>query len=140
MGTSRSRYTRKSRISIILGLDSGGSCRGIAYRIAAVDVSSELPLLWRREMVVGCYIPRWVRVFDGIQQLPAITFVVNRQHRAYTGEISLETTINSIAIASGELGSCADYLLQTVNGLMKVGITDQQLLWLSKQVLSRQNQ
>lgn len=88
-------------------------------------------------MVVGCYIPHWVKVFDGAQQLPAITFVINHQHRAYTGKISKETMINSIATASGELGSCADYLMQTVNGLMKVGIKDQQLLWLSKQVSAR---
>ena len=126
-----------SNRGLVLGLDNGGSCRGIAYRIAAADVSSELPLLWRREMVVGCYIPHWVKVFDGVQQLPAIAFVINRQHRAYTGKISKETMINSIATASGELGSCADYLMQTVNGLMKVGIKDQQLLWLSKQVSAR---
>jgi cation transport protein ChaC len=126
-----------SNRGLVLGLDNGGSCRGIAYRIAAANVSSELPLLWRREMVVGCYIPHWVKVFDGVQQLPAITFVINRQHRAYTGKISKETIINSIATASGELGSCADYLMQTVNGLMKVGIKDQQLLWLDKQVSAR---
>jgi cation transport protein ChaC len=129
-----------SNRGLVLGLDNGGSCRGIAYRIAAADVSSELPLLWRREMVVGCYIPHWVKVFDGVQQLPAITFVINRQHRSYTGKISKETMINSIATASGELGSCADYLMQTVNGLMKVGIKDQQLLWLSKQVSARLNE
>lgn len=133
------RGTLENR-GLVLGLDSGGSCQGIAYRIAAADVSSELPLLWRREMVVGSYIPHWVKVFDGIEKLPAITFIINRKHRAYAGKISVETTINSIATASGELGSCADYLMQTVNGLMKVGIKDQQLLWLSQQVLNRQHQ
>ena len=125
---------------LVLGLDKGGSCRGIAYRIAAADVSSELPLLWRREMIVGSYIPQWVSVLDGIEPLRAITFVINRQHRAYTGKISLETTINSIATASGELGSCSDYLMQTVDGLMKAGIKDEQLLSLSKQVLARQKE
>lgn len=122
---------------LVLGLDRGGSCRGIAYRIAASDVPSELLLLWRREMVVGCYIPRWVRVFDGTQQLEAIAFVINRRHRAYTGNISLETTVNSIATASGELGSCADYLMQTVNKLMSVGIKDKQLLRLRDRVAAR---
>jgi len=134
----RGRGTPENR-GLVLGLDRGGSCRGIAYRIAAADVSSELPLLWRREMVVGSYIPRWVGVFDGDQTLPAITFVINRLHRAYAGKISLETTINSIATASGELGPCADYLMQTVNGLMQVGIKDQPLLSLSRQVRTRQN-
>ncbi|RCJ39046.1 cation transport protein ChaC [Nostoc minutum NIES-26] len=131
------RGTPENR-GLVLGLDSGGSCRGIAYRIAATNVALELPLLWRREMIVGCYIPRWVKVFNGTDQLPAITFVVNRQHRAYAGKIDLKTTINSIATASGELGSCADYLMQTVNGLIQAGIKDQQLTWLSEQVSARQ--
>lgn len=122
---------------LVLGLDRGGSCRGIAYRIAATDVPSELLLLWRREMIVGCYIPRWVRVFDGMQNLEAIAFVINRCHRAYAGNISLETTVNSIATARGELGSCSDYLMQTVNGLIGVGIEEKPLLRLRDLVVAR---
>ncbi len=121
---------------LVLGLDYGGSCRGIVYRIAANDVPSELLLLWRREMVVGSYIPRWVRVFDGTQKLDAIAFIINRRHRAYAGNISLETTVKSIATATGELGSCADYLMQTVDGLRTAGIQDKQLLRLRKHVLA----
>ena len=124
---------------LVLALDRGGSCRGIAYQIAAADVPSELLLLWRREMVVGCYIPHWVRVFDGTQTVEAIAFVINRQHRAYAGNIPEETTVNSIATASGELGSCAEYLIQTVNGLMAVGIKDKQLLRLRDRVVAQQD-
>ncbi|NJM71406.1 MAG: gamma-glutamylcyclotransferase [Scytonema sp. RU_4_4] len=124
---------------LVLGLDRGGSCRGVAYRIAATDVQSELQLLWRREMVVGCYIPRWVKVFDDTQRLQAIAFVINHQHRAYSGKISFETTVNSIATACGELGSCADYLMHTVNSLMSVGIKDKQLLRLRECVMARRD-
>lgn len=120
---------------LVLGLDRGGSCRGIAFRISAADVLSELLLVWRREMVVGSYIPRWVRLVDGTE---AIAFVVNRCNSGYAGNVSLETTVNSIATASGELGSCSDYLMQTVNGLMTVGIKDKQLLLLRDQVIQRQ--
>lgn len=123
---------------LVLGLDKGGSCRGVAYRIAAADVLSELLLLWRREMVVGSYIPHWVRVFDGTQAIEAIAFVVNRRHPSYAGNISLETTVDSIATAHGQIGSAADYLLQTVNGLMTVGIKDKQLLLLREKVIARQ--
>lgn len=120
---------------LVLGLDRGGSCRGIAFRISAADVLSELLLVWRREMVVGSYIPRWVRLVDGTE---AIAFVVNRGNSGYASNLSLETTVNSIATASGELGSCSDYLMQTVNGLITVGIKDKQLLLLQKQVIARQ--
>lgn len=121
---------------LVLGLDRGGSCRGIAFRIAAADISSELLLVWRREMIVGSYVPRWVRVEDGKQGFKAITFVINRQHRRYAGELSQETAVNSIATASGHLGSCADYLMQTVDGLLSVGIKDKYLLSLRDQVQS----
>ena len=120
---------------LVLGLDRGGSCRGIAFRISAADVLSELLLVWRREMVVGSYIPRWVKLNDGTE---AIAFVINRCHSGYAGNVSLETTVNSIATASGELGSSSDYLMQTVNGLMTVGIKDKQLLLLRDQVIARQ--
>lgn len=124
---------------LVLGLDRGGSCRGIAYRIAAADVLSELLLLWRREMVIGSYIPRWVKVFDGKQEIEAIAFVVNRHHSGYAGNISLETTVNSIATAAGQIGSSADYLMQTVDGLCSVGIKDKQLLVLRDRVIAKQN-
>lgn len=91
-------------------------------------------------MVVGSYIPRWMRVFDGTQKLDAIAFIINRRHRAYAGNISLETTVNSIATATGELGSCADYLMQTVNGLMTADLQDKQLLRLHKRVLALQSE
>ncbi len=123
---------------LVLGLDRGGSCRGIAYRIAAADVLSELLLVWRREMVVGSYIPQWVKVFEGTQEFEAIAFVVNRNNSGYAGELPLETTINSIATARGQIGSCADYLMQTVDGLMTMGIKDRQLLRLRDQVIARQ--
>jgi cation transport protein ChaC len=123
---------------LVLGLDRGGSCRGIAFRIAAADVLSELLLVWRREMIVGSYIPRWVRVFDGKQAVEAIAFAVNRQHPSYADNISLETTVDSIATASGQLGSAAEYLIQTVDGLITVGIKDKQLLLLRDRVLAKQ--
>jgi len=54
------RLAAKARL--VLGLDSGGSCRGVTYRIAAHTAADELRLLWRREMVLGAYAPRWAKV------------------------------------------------------------------------------
>lgn len=123
---------------LLLGLDRGGSCRGIIYRIAAADVPSELLLIWRREMLAGVYVARWVKVFDGTQEFKAIAFVANRQHPRYAHQISSKTSVDSIATASGKLGSCADYLMKTVDGLMAEGIRDRKLLLLCKQVLAKQ--
>jgi cation transport protein ChaC len=122
---------------LVLGLDRGGSCRGIIYRIPSANLASELLLVWRREMVINSYIPRWVKVSDGTEQLEAITFVINRQHPHYARNLPFETTVDTIATASGALGSCAEYLLQTVNGLMTFGINDKQLLLLHQEVVAR---
>src|SRR6187551_968999 len=37
---------------LVLGLDRGGACTGVAYRLPAPVAMDELHLLWRREMVV----------------------------------------------------------------------------------------
>ena len=123
---------------LVLGLDRGGSCRGVAYQIAASDVATELQLLWRREMIAGTYIPRWVKVFMGGKIVEAIAFVINRQHALYARSLSLEVTVESIATASGQLGSCSDYLLQTIDGLATVGIEDETLNLLGERVVARQ--
>ena len=119
---------------LVLGLDRGGGCRGVAYRIAAANVQSELSLIWRREMVVGSYVPRWVKLVEGKRRLPAIAFTINPLHPLYAGRISPETTVKSLATAHGQLGSAADYLLQTVDGLSAVGIQDRPLMALWNQV------
>jgi cation transport protein ChaC len=123
---------------LVLGLDRGGSCRGVAFRVAATEVMSELMLVWRREMIVGSYVPRWVKVFNGVQECDAITFVINRQHNRYAGALPPDTIISSIATAKGQLGSSADYLMHTVDGLLHAGIKDRYLLLLRQQVLARQ--
>jgi cation transport protein ChaC len=124
---------------LVLGLDRGGSCRGIAYRIAAAHVVSELMLVWRREMIVGSYVPTWVKFYHHDKQVvEAISFVVNRHHSGYAGNISVDTTVNTIATAKGQLGSSADYLFQTVDGLISVGIKDKPLLRLRERVIAKQ--
>ena len=124
---------------LVLGLDRGGSCRGVAYRIAAANVEAELSLIWRREMVVGSYIPRWVKLVEGERRVKAIAFTINPQHAFYAGRISPETTVKSLATARGQLGSAADYLLQTVDGLSAVGIQDRSLMALRDQVVVYQS-
>jgi glutathione-specific gamma-glutamylcyclotransferase len=124
---------------LVLGLDRGGSCRGIIYRVAANDVATELLLLWRREMVARTYIPRWVKVVSGEQVVKAIAFVINSHHSLYAPKLSLDDTAYAISKAHGSLGSCADYLLQTVEGLAEFGIVDRNLIQIRDRVLSLLN-
>ncbi len=112
------------RPGLVLGLDAGGSCRGVAYRIAAQHAEDELRLLWRREMVLGAYRPRWAKVDSGEEPLQAIAFFVNREHANYAGKLPLETVIKTLVSTRG------------VRGLIEHGVRDPYLLELRKRVLA----
>jgi glutathione-specific gamma-glutamylcyclotransferase len=109
---------------LVLGLDRGGSCRGVAYRLPARSARAELALLWRREMVVGAYYPRWVRVNVGSHSLAALTFVINREHPQYAGKLDAKKKTRILASASGIFGSSCDYLERARVALVTHGIVD----------------
>jgi glutathione-specific gamma-glutamylcyclotransferase len=121
---------------LVLGLDTGGSCHGVAYRIAARRAADELRLIWRREMVLGSYTPRWVPIDSGGTAMRAIAFVVNRRHPSYAGRLPLETVIRTLVSARGYLGTPAEYLLETVKGLVEHGVRDSYLMELRRRVLA----
>jgi len=121
---------------LVLALDSGGSCHGVAFRIAGHHAASELRLLWRREMVLGAYSPRWTTVEAGNESLKAIAFFVNREHANYAGKLPPETVIRTLVSTRGTLGTPVEYLLETVRGLIEHGVRDPYLLELRKRVLA----
>ncbi len=109
---------------LMLALDRGGACRGLAFRIAAADVRQELGLLWQREMYGGAYNARWVTLNAAGTALPAITFVVNATHPRYVRALSVAQTASLIATASGDLGTCREYLENTISHLRALGVRD----------------
>ena len=122
---------------LMLGLDRGGSCRGVVFRIEAAKVDSELEILWRREMVSGSYAPRWVVVQTPAGTVRAITFVINHAHDRYAGLLPEEKIAGIIAQAEGGLGRCCDYLFNTVAHLDELGIGDVPLSRLAARVRQR---
>ena len=133
----RSRHGRGSveEPGLMLGLDFGGRCNGVALRIPADQVRHELMLVWRREMAIGSYAPRWIQARAGNQKLRAVAFIVNHAHPQYAGRLPLETVIKTLATAKGKFGSGADYLYQTVDCLAKHGIRDSYLSHLRDHVM-----
>lgn len=63
-----------------------------------------------------------------------ITFAINQNHRIYAGYLPADVVVKKIATAKGELGICADYLKQTVEGLKIAGLVDEELFELHNQV------
>jgi cation transport protein ChaC len=109
----------------MLGIDRGGSCTGVAHRIEADKVESELTILWMREMVSGAYEPRWVNAdVDGQGRTRVLTFVINRYHPRYEGALAEGDAALRIASAQGVLGTNRDYLYRTVKHMSEMGIED----------------
>jgi cation transport protein ChaC len=113
---------------LVLALDRGGRCAGIAYRIPAREAEIELRLLWRREMLLGSYRPRWLhaRLADG-DRVHALAFVVDRGGPGYAGRLGDDAIVAMLASAKGRLGTGIDYLLRTRDGLAGEGIRDPHL-------------
>ncbi len=109
---------------LTLALERGGSCAGLALRIAAEQVESELGILWNREMITGAYTPRWLRLRTDAGEIEAVTFTANRASRRYAGRLPLDETARLMARAHGPLGSCRDYLERTVAELDRLGVRD----------------
>ncbi len=123
---------------LMLGLDRGGSCRGVAYRVPAEAARDELTVVWRREMVTGAYQPRWVRVAVAEREVPAIAFVVNRAGPNYVGAMPREHVVERLAVAAGRLGSSADYLFETAKALALAAVPDPHLERLAAAVRAAQ--
>jgi cation transport protein ChaC len=125
------------RPGLVLGLERGGSCRGVAYHIAPDAAMEELDIVWRREMISDAYVPRWVAVRTPMATVRAITFTINHAHERYARDLSDEEAAAAIAGASGFLGACADYLINTVDHLAGLGIHDRPLERLRDRVLAQ---
>lgn len=112
------------RPGLVLGLDRGGACKGVAYRVAPQDAEPALRYLWAREMPGRTYRLKdvWVRVKN--VRVKALAFIVDRLHPQYTGELSLEETARIILQGVGHRGQCRQYLENTVRRLERLGVVD----------------
>jgi len=116
---------------LVFGLDRGGSCRGLAFRVLEKDVKDVISYLYEREMVTSVYRPRWLNIKIGEAQskttVPSYLFVTDPTHSQYTGKMSEDETIKIVLQGHGKAGSCLDYLSNTFEHLLQLGIHDRVL-------------
>jgi cation transport protein ChaC len=115
---------------LVLGLDEGGACRGVAFRIDAAGSEATLNYLRAREQVTDVYVERLksISLLDGsARQLEAVCYMADRAHPQYAGRLSLETQVELVRSAAGLSGSNVDYVLNTVRHLEAAGIDDAEL-------------
>ena len=112
---------------LALGLEPGGSCRGIAFRIARREAKKAFDEVWRREMYTACYEPRWTIARLENRTVNAVAFVARPDHVQYAGGLEPERMAFHVAHAHGRRGSCRDYLAETLNNLNVLGVRDRRL-------------
>ena len=135
---TRWRGTR-DKPGLMMALDRGGECKGVAYRLAGDTVETQLGKLFRREMRLKppTNVPCWIAVQTDNGPLRALAFVSNRNGQSYAGKRTLEETADILSEACGHLGSCAEYLHNTVSHLEARGIHDRNLWRLQHLVAER---
>jgi cation transport protein ChaC len=118
------RGTRE-RPGLVLGLDHGGACRGVAFRVAPEAWDAVVSYLRAREQVTAVYRERRreVRFADG-STAPALTYLVDRGHDQYAGKLDEDTQFRIVADAHGRSGDNRAYVINTAAHLAELGMSD----------------
>jgi cation transport protein ChaC len=115
---------------LVLGLDRGGACRGIAFRVAASRRADTVEYLRSREQTTSVYHEVMRSVWlenEARERVSALAYVVDRGHVQYAGRLSLSEQLRFVQQGYGRSGNNRDYVLSTVKAIEAEGFRDQQL-------------
>lgn len=113
---------------LVLGLDEGGECHGMVYRLPRENLNAQLKALWRREMPDDSYRPEWLdcALEDG-RHIKALGFVLEPERGNYAGYQPDSVLKQVFSQARGKCGSSRDYLSNTLKALRARSMPDVQL-------------
>ena len=126
------------RPGLVLGLDRGGSCRGVAFRVEAARAEEVIAYLRSREQVTMVYREVTARctLADG-REVRALAYAVDRGHRQYAGALDLDAVERHVAQGVGLSGANPDYVRQTYEHMVDLGIADRMLAALVTRLVAR---
>jgi len=125
------------RPGLVLGLDLGGACRGIAYRVTAARRGKTIAYLRAREQVTMVYreTVRGVTLLANPERrVSALCYMVDRGHPQYAGRLDLATQLHLVRQGHGQSGANRDYVLSTVHALEALGLYDRDLHLLAERL------
>jgi glutathione-specific gamma-glutamylcyclotransferase len=128
------------RPGLVLGLDRGGMCRGIAYRVAAASRADTLQYLRSREQVTSVYVEtvRQIQLEDhAARRVRAVCYIVDRSHVQYAGRLTLAKSLHHVRQGHGRSGANRDYVLETVRALEALGYRESDLHLLAERLKSQ---
>lgn len=113
------------RPGLVFGLDRGGSCRGLAFRVAAGQREATIAYLRAREQVTAVYLETHANVLlDDGRRVKALTYVCDRRHPQYAGRLEGAALLHFVRQGHGISGPNADYVRNTQAHLRELGIRD----------------
>jgi cation transport protein ChaC len=118
------------RPGLVLGLDRGGACQGMAYLIAKRNRDATIDYLRAREQVTSVYREVLRSVWlddDARQRVSAVAYVADRGHVQYAGRLSLAEQLHIVRQGHGQSGANDEYVIETVAALEARNIRDGQL-------------
>jgi cation transport protein ChaC len=118
------------RPGLVLGLDHGGACRGIAYRVAAAARGATVAYLRAREQATSVYrecLRPITLACEPPRRVSALCYLVDRGHVQYAGRLSLERQLHLVRQGHGRSGANRDYVVETVRSLEQLGYRETEL-------------
>jgi cation transport protein ChaC len=125
------------RPGLVLGLDRGGMCRGVAYRVAAKARAETIEYLRSREQVTSVYLETMRRIEledHARRRVRALCYVIDRSHVQYAGRLTLAESLHHVRQGHGQSGPNRDYVLETVRALEALGYRETELHLLAEQL------
>ncbi|MGQ3672344.1 gamma-glutamylcyclotransferase [Xanthobacter sp. TB0136] len=119
---------------LVLGLEDGGACHGIAYRIEPQHWEQTYAYLTEREQVSGVYreAVKRIHMMDGSgRTAPALAYLAHQGHAQYAGALTREEQLHLVRRSHGRAGPNADYVISTVSELERLGIEEPDLNWIT---------
>ncbi|WP_269931192.1 gamma-glutamylcyclotransferase [Aminobacter sp. HY435] len=115
----------EQRPGLVLGLDRGGSCVGLAFRVPGELRDEVIGYLRERELVTSVYLERTLRIrLDDGEATDAVCYIADRKHRQYAGNLDASHAAGIVVGAVGQSGRNEDYVMSTVEHLKALGIRD----------------
>lgn len=125
------------RPGLVLGLDYGGACRGVAYRVARKKRIATVEYLRGREQVTSVYREtlRAVTLLTEPQaRVNALVYMIDRGHKQYAGRLDLTEQLHLVRQGHGQSGPNREYVLSTVHALEALGLFDRDLHLLAERL------
>jgi glutathione-specific gamma-glutamylcyclotransferase len=107
---------------VVLGLDRGGSCIGVAFRLHPDRRGDAIRALYEREMINQVYVPSLLNAtLRNGTRIRALTFVANRQNVSYE-RLSDAEIVRRLNCCHGQRGQNRDYAIRTWHSLDAHGV------------------